>query len=369
MYDKDEIKNNLTIEQITELVLACGASSPTVRPNMIMIENICHNPPGESKKQRLWYYDNTKLFRCYTDCGDVFDVFDLVIKVRRIQHNEDWTMFQSIRFVAQFFGISPKEIGFANDVDEGVSSVLSFLSKFEHHTEQVEAFAHQELKVYDDKLLNNLSKTYCGDWLREGISKEAMQKFNIRYYPVGEKIVIPHYSEFGDLIGIRGRALVKEEAELYGKYTPLRMNGIMYNHPLSFALYGLYENQSNIKNLKKAIIFEGEKSVLLFESLFGSDSNIAVASCGSNISSHQIELLLELGVEEVTIAFDRQFKEIGDKEFQNHKRNLMKLVSKFEKRCKVSIMFDKWNLLDYKDAPIDKGKDTFMSLYSRRIYI
>ena len=45
MYDKDEIKNSLTIEQVVELVLSCGASSPTVRAEMFIVENICHNMP------------------------------------------------------------------------------------------------------------------------------------------------------------------------------------------------------------------------------------------------------------------------------------------------------------------------------------
>lgn len=32
-------------------------------------------------------------------------------------------------------------------------------------------------------------------------------------------------------------------------------------------------------------------------------------------------------------------------------------------------MFDKWNLLGYKDSPIDKGPDTFLELFERRIII
>lgn len=368
MYDKDEIKNNLTIDEVVELVLACGAYCPTVRGDMFMVENICHNQPGESKKQRLWYYDNTKLFRCYTDCGEIFDVFELVRKVRMVQYEEEWSMGQAVHFVAQFFGIAPQEKGFEEDVDKGVASVLSFIAKFEKLEEEPKK-KEQILTEFDDNVLAHLIKAYPSDWLKEGITKETMDKFKIKYYPVTEKIVIPHYSENGKLIGIRGRSLVQEEAEMFGKYTPLRMNGKMYNHPLSFALYGLYENMENIKRMKRVIIFEGEKSVLLFESLFGSDANIAVACCGSNISAYQINLLISLGVEEVIIAFDRQFKIVGDDEYKRHTRNLTNLVAKFEKRTKVSILFDKWHKLGYKDAPIDCGTDNFLHLYKNRIYL
>ena len=35
--------------------------------------------------------------------------------------------------------------------------------------------------------------------------------------------------------------------------------------------------------------------------------------------------------------------------------------------CVVSIMFDKFGKLDFKDSPIDKGKDTFEFLFANRI--
>ena len=42
---------------------------------------------------------------------------------------------------------------------------------------------------------------------------------------------------------------------------------------------------------------------------------------------------------------------------------------KYGSRVKISFMFDKWNFLDYKDSPIDKGKDIFLELFKRRISI
>ena len=32
-------------------------------------------------------------------------------------------------------------------------------------------------------------------------------------------------------------------------------------------------------------------------------------------------------------------------------------------------MFDKENKLGYKDSPIDKGKNTFLKLFDRRIFL
>ena len=53
-------------------------------------------------------------------------------------------------------------------------------------------------------------------------------------------------------------------------------------------LYNLNHSQNNIKTIKKAIIFEGEKSCLLYQSYFGMENDISVACCGSSISNAQI---------------------------------------------------------------------------------
>ena len=42
-----------------------------------------------------------------------------------------------------------------------------------------------------------------------------MDKYNIRFSPTQNKIIIPHYDINGRLVGIRGRALNIEEVEKY----------------------------------------------------------------------------------------------------------------------------------------------------------
>lgn len=68
----------------------------------------------------------------------------------------------------------------------------------------------------------------------------------------------------------------------------------------------------------------------------------------------------------MVIAFDKQFQELGDKEHQGWVKKLKDINNKYSKFIKVSYMFDKWNLLGYKDSPIDCGKETFLELFSRR---
>ena len=73
----EQIKNNLSIDQVFDLLLSLGAD-PVLHEEMIICRTICHG--GDSHK--LYYYDNTKLFRCYTECSDTFDIFELIVKVQ-----------------------------------------------------------------------------------------------------------------------------------------------------------------------------------------------------------------------------------------------------------------------------------------------
>ena len=78
-YNKDEIKKSLTIDQIMDFLTELGGEPFQQKEDIIVSKTICHG--GESHK--LYYYDNTKLFRCYTDCGgEAFDIFELTTKVK-----------------------------------------------------------------------------------------------------------------------------------------------------------------------------------------------------------------------------------------------------------------------------------------------
>ena len=46
-------------------------------------------------------------------------------------------------------------------------------------------------------------------WLDEGISKETLLKYRIKYDSTINAIIIPNFDHDGELIGIRGRFLEK----------------------------------------------------------------------------------------------------------------------------------------------------------------
>ena len=358
-YNKDEIKNSLTLEQINDYLGELGGE-PQWQNNLIVAKTICHC--GESHK--LFYYDNTKLFKCYTDCGDTFDIFDLVLRVR-LHEDENYQLPQAINEVATYFGFSKSETTFDNTssmedwkIFDGYERISDIKGK-----DQI-----VELKTYDDAILRYLPHPRIISWEREGIKRDIMEECGICYDPKNNGIVIPHYDMNGNLIGIRERTLVKEN-EAFGKYRPAYLNKQLYNHPLSFNLYNLNKSKDAIKIMKKAIVFESEKSCLLFASYFGMENDISVACCGSSLLAHQIQLLLNLGVEEIIIGFDKQFQKAGDKEWEKWTKKLKGFYDKYGAYTQISFLFDNGDLLNYKSSPIDEGKDKFIKLFNERIVL
>lgn len=353
----ENIKNNLTLDQVEDLLSSLGGE-PFRQNEIIISRTICHC--GESHK--LFYYDNTKLFRCYTECSEIFDIFQLVMKVHETTRTK-MALPQALNYIVNFFNLTIEknnDFELLNDLED-----WKILNRYNKDVKEKEEQI-VELKLFDKEILKFLPRPHILPWEKEGITKEICDFHNICYNPSSQAIVIPHYNKDNELIGIRERTLIKEN-EQFGKYKPALLNRKMYNHPLGFNLFNLNNSKDNIKILKKVIIFEGEKSPLLYASYFGQENDITVACCGSSLSSYQVKLLMDLGIDEMIIAFDKQFKEIGDEEWKGWTKKLKQIHQKYGSMVQISYMFDKENLLGYKDSPIDCGKEIFLKLFKERV--
>lgn len=363
-FDKLKIRESLTTENIFDLLYEFGGE-PNAAAFGLVSATICHNPPGEGSK-KLYYYENTGLFKCFTGCDEYFDPFQLVIKVAKIQWGKEFDLNDAVRWVAQRFGLSGE---YAENPDEKLED-WKYLTNYERIQEITLKESNIILKEYDDEILNRFNYgVKIRPWLDEGISQEAMDQARIGFYPGGDQITIPHFDSNDRFVGLRGRTLCEEEGRLFGKYRPLKINKELYNHPLGMNLYNLNFSKDNIKIMKKVIVFESEKSTLLYKSYFGLDNDISVACCGFSISAYQIQMLLDLGVEEIVIAFDRQFEAIGDEEFKRLKTNLIKLRNKYKNSATISFIFDKNMITGYKSSPIDEGPEKFLQLFKERIIL
>ena len=82
-FDKDEIKNSLTTEQI-EQFLAEHGGEPVKRIGILVSRTICHNPADGKGSYKLYYYENTHLFKCYTGCENTtgFDILLMIFQIK-----------------------------------------------------------------------------------------------------------------------------------------------------------------------------------------------------------------------------------------------------------------------------------------------
>ena len=364
-YDKKAIREELSVDDYFQLVTEWGGN-PEFTPFGFISDTICHNPPGEGSR-KLYFYENSDLFKCYTDCDCAFDIFELTIKVAQIQSNRKMDLNDAVRYLAAKFNIV---ITLDDTEDIGLAD-WQYLIAYDKINDIPTANQVPQLKEYDKRILEPLAinPNYLTPWINDHIKPEILAHAQIGYNFSTDQISIPHFDKDGRFIGLRGRTMVKEDAEQFGKYHPMIINKQQYNHSLGLNLYNLNNSKDNIKRMSKAIVFESEKSTLQFQSYFGLENDISVACCGSSVSSYQIQLLIEAGAREIIIAFDRQFQELGDNEFKRLKAKLLGLHKKYKNEVLISFIFDKHLITSYKASPTDEGPEKFMQLFKERIIL
>jgi DNA primase len=187
------------------------------------------------------------------------------------------------------------------------------------------------------------------DFVREGIMPWTRDKFGLAYSYKHKRVVIPHkFWMTGQLLGFNMRTTV-ENYESFGIHKYYLTNG--FNKSLN--VYGLYENYESIQSAGYVVVTESEKSCLKRDSL-GDDTVVSLS--GKNMSDEQARILIGLGTE-VIIAMD---KDVDINEVRH-------MCEKFYRIRPISYIYDKWDLLDKKDSPVDKGNKIYQFLFKHRV--
>ena len=315
--------------------------------DFLLLPTCCHHHLDEDMSWKLYYYKNTHIFHCFTNDGSQ-SIFTFLKNFYTAQdYDYDWyTDIYELVLGCPYFG----------EQEYNPNAYKSIRDNYALRKER------KELPSYPKEVMESFVQYYPIEWLNDGISKEAMDKFGIRFSPSQNKIIIPHYDVGGRLIGIRGRALNEEDIENWGKYMPVQIEGKWYSHPLSLNLYGLNKTKENIKATGIAYLFEAEKSVLQMESF--SIPNCATAVCGNKLNKYALDILVRTcHPKEIVICFDKEELPHESKYF-NH---LYELCKKYSVYSDFSFIYDKSNLLNLKDSPTDKGEEVFLKLLKGRV--
>jgi len=351
IFNIQTIKNRINHEDIKKIMEEYGAYPNSENDEVIIFPTICHNLNPNEASPKLYYYKNTKMFYCFTECSKSYDIIDLIITIEKL-HGNNLNFFDAVSYLQD-------KLQFENEFYEMPQ---------EHIYESIKPYYNKKgikpkVEYYNENILNFFEEYLPYEWAKEGITVQNIHKYDIKYYKSENEVIIPHYDINKRLVGIRIRALNDEDI-LYGKYRPLRLENKIYSHPLSQFCYGLWENKDNIKKTKQAIIMESEKSVLKGEAL---EYNNIVACCGSNISKVQIMQLIQCGAKEIVIAFDREYTNRKDRKNEQYYNKLYSLAKRYNLYCNMSFIFDFENILNEKDSPIDRGIENYLYLLNRRI--
>ena len=310
-----------------------------------VLPTICHNEDHHQASHKLYLYknvDTTPLFTCYTECGETFNIYTFLQKYwslrgEELSYRDAFKKFHGVDYNQQFV-IDTKEI--------------IYNEKFINPVEV-------QLTGYGTGVLDMFQTKETDPWALEGIDLEILKKYKIGYSKSYEGVTIPHFDWRGRFVGLRVRTYNAEKAK-YAKYMPAHIGNILYRHPLSMNFFGLFQNQTNIKKAKTAILVESEKAVLQWDSM-SEDPNIALAVCGSSISKWQMDMLVYfLGVERVYIAFDKEYSSYT--EAFKYVEKIKKQVNFLLNFADVYVLIDEQNKFKHKESPFDRTLADFHSL-------
>lgn len=367
--DAKRLTNQLTIDDYRKVAISLGATVIHENDREILFSSICHERVPDGKKNKLYFYKDKKIFICYI-CDVSYSIYSLVQKRKRIL-GEEFTFPQSLQYVCDVCGIPYDDI-------QRIHKKSTKVYNWEEDLNRYIRIKNGEtlMKIYDKSILDFFPKIYHTSFLNDGISIQTLEMFGIRFYPYGQQIVIPVFNENGELVGLHGRNLKPDLVEMGYKYLPVKLieNNEEYRFNASAVLYGLNWTKTNIENTKEVILFEAPKSVMQMEEIL--TANNTVGLFGMNLQNAKRNKLIQLGVEKVGIALDKQYHTICDEngeptqEYLSWKKKVEKIAEKFKGFVReIFVVYDSDDdkpLLGYKDSPSDKGKETWEKLYEQR---
>lgn len=351
MIDYKGLIDGLRVEKVMELLYSLGARTVENRPECLITNTICHNANPDEASMKLYYYKDRHLFYCYTECGPlgIFEFLKHYYECRGIEY--DWYADILTKVL-----ICSSDGVFADDGFQQSNPYSAVKTRYEQRKQR------RDLPTYPKGVLDVYSTFFTPEWKADGISVQAMRDYDIKFSPLENKIIIPHFNADGGLVGIRGRTLDPWVAENIGKYMPVQIEQKWYSHPLALNLYGLNKTKDNIRRYGICYLMEGEKSVLQCESF--SFPNCAVGVCGSAFNKFQLDLLLRhCAPREIVVCFDKEERP-GETRYWE---KLRRICERYSPYANFSFVYDRQNLLQMKQSPVDCGETVFRKLIERRV--
>lgn len=354
--DIQKLKSQLDENKIIQIMDSFGVDVVQQNDKYLIFYSICHHPKDLTEhKAKLYYYVETQTFYCFV-CGFSGDIIELIKQI---------TQYKLKQCVDYIVSVCNLDTSLLNETSSKSKIQVDDWQNIKRYLPN-NSF-EEPIQIYDKSVLQLFSNFYHQSWIDDGISIQAMKKFQIGWYGKNRQITIPVFDIDNNLIGIHGRNTNQYLVDKGLKYQPVKTLTQEYKFPTGKILYGLYENKQNIADTKEAILVEAPKSVLQAETIL--PVNNCVALFGWNCQKYRRDMLLKCGVNHIIIGLDKQFQTVDSDEYLTYVKQVKKIIKLFQAYCKVSVLFDANNILSYKDSPFDKGKEKYELLKSKMIHI
>lgn len=346
MIDFTRIRMNMSIDDVILLMSSIDVDYNFASDTEVHFRSICHN----SNSYKLYYYDSSQRFYCFR-CGESFDIFEIFKKVLHI------SLSDAVKKICKQLNINVKNVDECSSLCDNWAELRRFLPNAEPEPDN--------LLTYDKSILSLFDHLYPQEWLDYGISADILDKFGIGWYARQACISIPVVFN-GQLVGVRGRYTREQDVDK-GKYRPIcTLDGQVLKLATSQVIYGYDQNKDAIEKSHQVVLFESEKSVLKAPSY---NLHNALAVFGSNISKQHIQLLLELGVNDVVLCMDSDYKQVGDDEFKFFVIKMKKLAAKLKPYFSISIVYNNQGYDMYKCNMMDIPYEQAMKLWESRVRV
>lgn len=261
------------------------------------------------------------------------DLIGFIMKERNVKFTDVLTAIKKVLNIDNFYNFNKK-----NEIFGGIYNRIKHKSPIKDN------------QIYDISILNDYENIPNIRFLKDNISIETQKVFNIRFDNESQRIIIPIYNIYGELVGVKGRANwnIKDDECKYLYLVPCS---------ISQTLYGYHINYKYLVNAETIYIYEAEKSVMQCYT-YGIFNCVALGN--HNISDTQIKKILELNPQKIIFMFDEGL-------------HLEEVIGNILKCMKISSMKDvAYGYWEHrkekgKNSPSDYGKERLLEIMKKEV--
>lgn len=319
-------------ESIVNILLTYDFYKPCIRYNEVRFGLYEGSNPTAI---RIKLDNNDNLFVSDFSRNLFLDIINYIIKVRNVAFKDVLAVIKSELGIESFYDINTKRPvfgGFYNRISRYNSDLY--------------------VKTYPESILQNYKQAYNTRFAKDYINLETQRIFEVGYDVESQRITFPIRSQYGEIMGIKGRANwnVSDEEPKYLYLIPCTMSSTLYGYSQNF----LYLQEDTI------YIFESEKSVMQCYT-YGFHNAVALGS--NSLSTMQCKLLMGLSPKKVVFMLDKTL------DLQNTYRNIEKLLP-YTRMKDTIISFWDWRQntsLPDKASPSDYGREILEQIINTEV--